>query len=136
MAGRGSHVQPYLRWGSLGLAVVIAVAAMTSDADARSRRTRHHKAAAASSYNPPTASIVVDGNSGKVLQASNADAERHPASLTKMMTLYMLFERLDSGKVKLTSEMPVSAHAAAQAPSKLGLKPGAPIKVATALKAL
>ena len=136
MSGRGSHVQPYLRWGSLGLAVVIAVAAMTSDADARSRRTRHHKAAAASSYNPPTASIVVDGNSGKVLQASNADAERHPASLTKMMTLYMLFERLDSGKVKLTSEMPVSAHAAAQAPSKMGLKPGETIKVETAIKAI
>ena len=136
MLGRGSHVQPYLRWGCLGLAVAIAVVAVTSDADARSRRARHHKAAAASSYNPPTASIVVDGNSGKVLQASNADAERHPASLTKMMTLYLLFERLDSGKVKLNSEMPVSSHAAAQAPSKMGLKPGETIKVETAIKAI
>src|SRR3569623_34821 len=136
MAGRGSHVQPYLRWGSLGLAVVIAVAAMTSDADARSRRTRHHKAAAASSYNPPTASIVDDANSGKVLQSRNADSERHPASLTMMLTLYMQFARLDSGKVKLTSDMPVSAHAAAQAPSMMGLKPGETIKVETAIKAI
>ena len=114
MSGRESHVQPLVRWGSLGLAVLVAIAAMTGDADARSRRGRHHKAAAVSAYNPPTASIVIDGNSGKVLQASNADAPRHPASLTKMMTLYLLFERLDSGKVKLNSEMPVSAHAAAQ----------------------
>ncbi|MBS0245865.1 MAG: SPOR domain-containing protein [Proteobacteria bacterium] len=137
MSGRGSHVQPFVRWGCLGLAVLVAVAAMAGDADARSRRSRHHhKAAAANAYNPPAASIVVDGNSGKVLQASNADAARHPASLTKMMTLYLLFERLDSGKIKLTSEMPVSAHAAAQAPSKLGLQPGDSIKVETAIKAI
>ncbi|MBS0534143.1 MAG: D-alanyl-D-alanine carboxypeptidase [Proteobacteria bacterium] len=136
MSGRGSQVQPFLRWGALGLAVLVAVAATTGDADARSRRARHHKAAATSSYNPPTASIVVDGNSGKVLQASNPDAPRHPASLTKMMTLYLLFERLDSGKVKLTSEMPVSAHAAAQAPSKMGLKPGETIPVESAIKAI
>ncbi len=137
MSGRESHVQPLVRWGSLGLAVLITVVAMTGDADARSRRARHHaKASATNSYNPPSASIVVDGNSGKVLQASNADAPRHPASLTKMMTLYLLFERLDSGKVKLTSEMPVSAHAAAQAPSKMGLKPGDTIQVENAIKAI
>ncbi|KQZ00665.1 hypothetical protein ASD45_07215 [Pseudolabrys sp. Root1462] len=136
MSGRESHVQPLVRWGSLGLAVLVAIAAMTGDADARSRRGRHHKAAAVSAYNPPTASIVIDGNSGKVLQASNADAPRHPASLTKMMTLYLLFERLDSGKVKLNSEMPVSAHAAAQAPSKMGLKPGETIQVESAIKSI
>ena len=58
------------------------------------------------------------------MQATNADSPRHPASLTKIMTLYLLFERLEAGKIKMTTEMPVSAHAAAQAPSKLGLKPG------------
>ena len=73
---------------------------------------------------PTYASIVVDANSGKVMQATNADSPRHPASLTKMMTLYLLFERLEAGKIKLATELPVSAHAAAQAPSKLGLKPG------------
>ena len=59
-------------------------------------------------YQPSTASIVVDANSGAVLQASNADSPRHPASLTKIMTLYLLFERLEAGKIKLTSEMKVS----------------------------
>ena len=53
-----------------------------------------------------------------------------------MMTLYLLFERLEAGKIKLNSELPVSAHAAAQAPSKLGLKPGETIKVETAIRAI
>ena len=79
---------------------------------------------------------MVDANSGKVMQATNADSPRHPASLTKIMTLYLLFERLEAGKIKLTTEMPVSAHAAAQAPSKLGLKPGETIKVETAIRAI
>ena len=76
------------------------------------------------SYEPSYSSIVVDANSGAVMQATNADSPRHPASLTKIMTLYLLFERLEAGKIKMSTEMPVSAHAAAQAPSKLGLKPG------------
>ena len=70
------------------------------------------------------------------MQATNADSPRHPASLTKIMTLYLLFERLEQGKIKLTTEMPVSAHAAAQAPSKLGLKPGETIRVETAIRAI
>lgn len=135
MTRRDSDRQRMLRWGSLGLAVCVAVASLTVSAEARSRKARK-PAQAASSYNPPTASIVIDGNSGAVLHASNADAIRHPASLTKMMTLYLLFERLESGKVKLNTEMPASAHAAGQAPSKMGLKPGETIKVETAIKAL
>ena len=79
---------------------------------------------------------MVDANSGAVMQASNADSPRHPASLTKIMTLYLLFERLEAGKIKLTTEMPVSPHAAAQAPSKLGLKPGETIRVETAIRAI
>jgi D-alanyl-D-alanine carboxypeptidase len=113
---------------------------MAGDADARTRRHRahpsHHKAAAVQRYSPPTSSIVVDANSGAVLESSNPDALRHPASLTKMMTLYLLFERLESGKLKLSSELPVSAHAAAQAPSKMGLKPGDSIRVENAIKAI
>jgi D-alanyl-D-alanine carboxypeptidase len=87
-------------------------------------------------YQPPTASIVVDANTGAVLQSNNPDSLRHPASLTKIMTLYLLFERLESGRIKLDTEMPVSEHAASQAPSKLGLRPGQTLQVEDAIKAL
>ena len=90
----------------------------------------------AESYAPPTSSIVVDGNTGNVLHASNADALRHPASLTKIMTLYLLFERLDSGRIKLDAPLKVSEHASEQAPTKLGLKPGQTIAVEDAIKAV
>jgi len=79
------------------------------------------------------AAIVVDAVSGKTLFAANADARRHPASLTKMMTLYILFEELDAGRMKLTTSFSVSPNAAAQAPSKLGLKAGSSIKVEDAI---
>src|SRR5581483_5625114 len=64
------------------------------------------------------------------------DASRHPASLTKIMTLYLLFERLDAGKIKLDTEMPVSRHASEQDPTKLGLMPGQTIRVEDAIKGL
>src|ERR1019366_3610495 len=134
MLRAGASVQRGLRWSALGLATLLAVAAITSDADARGRRHRRH--AAAESYEPSASSIVVDANSGAVMQATNADSPRHPASLTKIMTLYLLFERLEGGKIKLSTEMQASAHAAAQAPSKLGLKPGESIRVETAIRAI
>ncbi len=81
-------------------------------------------------------SIIVDGNSGATLSANNPDASRHPASLTKIMTLYLLFERLDAGKMKLDTEMEVSEHASEQAPTKLGLRPGQTIRVEDAIKGL
>ncbi len=90
----------------------------------RTRAGAHHRRHHVVRYQPPTASIVVDANSGKVMEESHADSARHPASLTKMMTLYLLFERLAAGKIKMSTPLEVSAHAAAQAPSKLGLKPG------------
>ena len=104
MLRAGARVQHGLRWGALGLVAVIAATAFSSNAEARRRR---------SNYRPPTASIVVDVNSGKVLEASNADSPRHPASLTKIMTLYLLFEQLEAGKLKLSSKLEASAHAAA-----------------------
>ena len=121
-----------LRWGALSLSAAVAMAAFCDNADAR----RRHKAQPAESYQPSYSSIVVDINSGEVMQATNADAPRHPASLTKIMTLYLLFERLEQGKIKLQTELPVSAHAAVQAPSKLGLKPGETIRVETAIRAI
>jgi D-alanyl-D-alanine carboxypeptidase len=107
-----------LRLGVCGL--VAAVAALAS-----------HPAQAA-----PYADIVVDANSGNVLHETNADARRHPASLTKIMTLYLLFEQLEAGKLKLDSQLKVSKEAASQVPTKLGLKSGSTIAVEDAIKGM
>jgi len=85
---------------------------------------------------PSFAAIVVDGNSGRALYANNEHALRHPASVTKVMTLYLLFEQLEKGRLRLDSPIVVSAHAASQAPSKLGLRPGETIGVENAIKAV
>lgn len=85
---------------------------------------------------PKHAAIVVDANTGKVLYASSADAARYPASLTKMMTLYMTFEALSRGKIKRSTRIAMSRHAASQPPTKLGVKPGQTITVETAVYAL
>lgn len=82
------------------------------------------------------ASIVVDAASGRVLEAANPDAPRYPASLTKMMTLYLTFEALRDHRISATSPIIVSAHSAAQEPSKLGLRPGMRITVEEAILAL
>lgn len=82
------------------------------------------------------AEIVVDSNSGRVLYAQNENDLRHPASITKVMTLYLLFKELDKGRLHLNSRLTVSAHAAAQAPTKLGLRPGQTIDVDSAIKAI
>ena len=83
-----------------------------------------------------TAAIVIDGATGRVIYGMNENAPRHPASVTKVMTLYLLFEQMEKGKLSLDSEIPVSAHAAAQAPSKLGLRPGQTIRVEDAIKVI
>lgn len=85
---------------------------------------------------PRYAALVVDANSGRTLYAVNATAGRHPASLTKMMTLYMLFEAMQSGRVTSSTMIPVSDHAARQPPSKLRLRAGEQIDVETAIRAL
>jgi len=128
-----------LRACVLGLATITTAVIFTNDtADARRHRHRHHARHQESrpSYSPAFSSIIVDGNSGATLSANNPDALRHPASLTKIMTLYLLFERLEAGKLKLDSEMDVSEHASEQAPTKLGLRPGQSIKVEDAIKGL
>src|SRR5712664_3734998 len=129
-----------LRACVFGLVTVTAGVIFTTDAaDARRSRHRHHARhhhEARESYSPAFSSIIVDGNSGATLSANNPDASRHPASLTKIMTLYLLFERLDAGKMKLDTEMNVSEHASEQAPTKLGLRPGQTIRVEDAIKGL
>nr|WP_244977856.1 D-alanyl-D-alanine carboxypeptidase family protein [Aureimonas jatrophae] len=80
--------------------------------------------------------IVIDQDTGRVLFADDADGLRHPASTTKLMTLLLLFEAMDAGKVTLDTPLAVSARAAARPPSKLGLRPGSTIRVRDALPAL
>jgi D-alanyl-D-alanine carboxypeptidase len=82
------------------------------------------------------ASILLDGRTGQVLEESNADAITYPASLTKIMTLYMVFEALEKGKLRADQRFPVSQHAAAQAPSKLDLKAGETVAVQDLILAL
>jgi D-alanyl-D-alanine carboxypeptidase len=107
------------------------VFALSSPADAARR-----KRSAAGGYTPPYAAMVVDAKTGRTLHAENADALRHPASITKVMTLYLLFEQLERGKIGLDTPLRVSANAASQAPSKLGLEAGETIAAEDAIKAL
>src|SRR5687768_12284144 len=93
-------------------------------------------AAVPAAANEKYAAIVVDANTGNTLFASNADARRYPASLTKMMTLYILFEELQAKRLSLSTRLTVSARAAAQSPSKLGIRAGKTIKVEDAILAL
>jgi D-alanyl-D-alanine carboxypeptidase len=85
---------------------------------------------------PAFSAIVVDVNSGRTLYSADENGLRHPASITKVMTLYLLFEKLDSGAMTLRTPIPISAHAAGQEPSKLGLAPGDSISVDDAIKAV
>jgi D-alanyl-D-alanine carboxypeptidase len=86
--------------------------------------------------NPRFAAVVVDAKSGKVVFSRNADARRYPASLTKMMTLYLVFEDMKAGRISLNSKLPVSAHAAGQPPSKIGFRPGQSVRVEDAINIL
>ncbi|MGH7715948.1 MAG: D-alanyl-D-alanine carboxypeptidase family protein, partial [Vulcanimicrobiaceae bacterium] len=78
---------------------------------------------------PPTASVVIDAQSGRVLEANHVDALHYPASLTKLMTLYLTFSALEAHSITLDEQFPVSRHAANQEPTKLGLLPGQRISV-------
>ncbi len=88
--------------------------------------------AAAAKY----ASYVVDADSGQVLHSINADERKYPASLTKMMTLYLTFEALDKGRLKMSTPLSVSAHAERQPASRLGVRRGESLTVHQAILAL
>src|SRR4249919_928289 len=127
-----------LRVCALGL-ITFTTSILISSESAEARRYKHRRRrqhVVRESYSPQFSSIIVDGNSGAVLSSNNPDGIRRPASLTKIMTLYLLFERLESGKMKLDSEMDVSEFASEQAPTKLGLRPGQTLKVEDAIKGL
>jgi len=77
----------------------------------------------------PYAALVMDARTGKVLHARNADTRLHPASLTKMMTLYIAFEAIERGELRATSRITISKNAAAEPPSKLGLRAGSKVEL-------
>ncbi len=117
----------------------LAISAAPADAHYWRHFHRHFHYAASrqgAPSDPAFAAIVVDANTGRTLYAVSENELRHPASLTKVMTLYLLFEQLDKGALTLQSEIPISEHAAAQEPSKLGVQPGDTISVDDAIKAI
>ena len=92
--------------------------------------------AGAAQANSKFAAVTVDARTGAILYDDSSNSLRHPASLTKMMTLYIVFQELKAGRIKLSTPLRVSRRAAGMAPSKLGLKPGSTITVELAIKAL
>src|SRR5271166_931451 len=151
MALRGgcSRIGRFVR---LAAAALISVSALSiAGAPAQAHHYRHHRyyaiahhphyhyvrrAIAAIPASPAFSAIVVDANSGRTLYSADETGLRHPASITKVMTLYLLFEELDKGAMTLRTQIPISGHAAAQEPSKLGLAPGETISVEDAIKAV
>ena len=119
-------------------AVLILLSLASPPAAAYARH--HHSSRFGQNVNlvDPTkdAALVIDGATGKVLYERDADAVRHPASLTKMMTLYLLFEQLKNGQMTLATPLPVSYHAAEQHRTKLYLRPGSTITVESAIRAI
>src|SRR6478672_5422599 len=117
-----------------GLLATLTIAGAGWDqAEARSARPR---AIHGPNYRPPYAAIVLDDKSGQVLHEDHADDPRHPASLTKIMTLYLLFEQIEAGTLKLDTPLPISTKAAIQNPTKMGLKANQTVKVEDAIKGL
>lgn len=131
--------------GLLGVLALLIAMSVTFAVPAEARRHRAHSQGASHGrvvYSArPTdpskdAALIIDATSGKVLYARNENEQRHPASLTKMMTLYLLFDALKKGQISLNSTIPVSAHAAAQKPTKLGFRPGDSITVDLAIRSI
>jgi D-alanyl-D-alanine carboxypeptidase len=83
----------------------------------------------------PYAAMVMDARTGKVLHSRNADTRLHPASLTKMMTLYVVFSAIERGEIGLDTMVKVSKKAAAEQPSKIGLRAGQRIKLRYLIRA-
>lgn len=117
--------------GLIGV-VALALSVAASPAEAARKKRRH----VGGGYAPPYAAMVVDVKSGRTLHAVNEDAPRIPASLTKVMTLYLLFEQLERGRFNLDSELKVSSYAASQPPTKLGVRAGSTIEVEDAIKSM
>jgi D-alanyl-D-alanine carboxypeptidase len=121
----------------LMLLVVVAITADTADAARKRKKAkRNHRPAVVQPYVEKFAAIVIEANTGRVLYERMSTETRYPASLTKMMTLYLLFEQVQKGNLTLSTPMTTSTYAASQDPTKLGLDPGEQITVEDAIKAL
>ena len=126
-------------FGFSGLICGVFMALLLTPSDAYARKGHHHSAGHQAVHAAPAsryAAIIVDDNTGRVLSSTNPDRRSFPASLTKMMTLYLLFDALDQGHLTLRSQLPVSVNATLQAPSKLALEAGDRIVVEDAILAL
>ena len=88
------------------------------------------------SANPKFSAIAVDARTGEVLFSSDPDGKRYPASLTKVMTLYILFGELKAGRMTLATQLKMSKRASGMAPTKLGVPAGKTVAVEDAIKAL
>lgn len=134
----------FIRANVLLLAALLTVSvAAAPPAEARthhkSKAVKHktsHKAHKAAAYKIGTGAIVVNEATGEVLYARNPDKKLYPASMTKVMTLYLTFEALRNGSLTLDTQLPVSRFASTRAPSKLGLTPGSTISVEDAILGL
>lgn len=122
------------------VATALALASVAGAAEAKARHKQHSGAALPAflhfTAQPKYASIVVDAKTGEVLYEQNADARRYPASITKIMTMYLTFEALADHRLSFDDRLTISPHAAAQAPSKVGLRPGQTISVRDAMEAI
>ncbi|WP_372785665.1 D-alanyl-D-alanine carboxypeptidase [Phenylobacterium sp.] len=114
---------------ALGLAATTALGSVATPASAQIPYFQNLLSASQTKY----AAIVVDAKSGEVLYAKHEDSPRYPASITKIMTLYLTFEALASGKLHPDDRVLVSPHAAAQAPTKLGVRAGDSVSVEEAM---
>jgi len=85
--------------------------------------------------NQKYAAMVMDVRSGKILHSENANKQLHPASLTKMMTLYVVFQAVENGEISLDKKIKISRHAASEPPSKLGLRSGQKVKLRYLIRA-
>ena len=99
-------------------------------------QARNYNKKSSSNNNPKYASLIMDADSGRILSQRHSNKVLHPASLTKMMTMLLVFEALDRKEIRKDTRIRISKHAASMVPSKLGLKPGSSIKVEHAIKVL
>lgn len=129
------RVQP-LKLLVLFLVVAGVILSSVADADAARKKKRKRHAAPPAPYVEKYAAIVLEASSGRILYERMSNETRYPASLTKMMTLYLLFEQLQKGAVTLSTPLTASRYACSQEPTRLGLKPGEQVAVEDAIKAL
>ena len=131
----GSTVAPSVRvvfTFVISLLMILAFQiSLAGDADAKKKKRRYKRVKVTKRYRgkPRYAAYVIDAKTGKVLHSQNANAKRYPASLTKMMTLYLVFEDLKSGRIKKRDRLVMTREGWRRPPSKLGLKVGQSISI-------